>query len=639
MEAHPMVYGLSRLTDYDIYLFRGGNHWSLQDKLGAHETVEDGVPGVHFAVWAPNAQNVSVVGDFNEWRPDVSPLKPRWDSSGIWEGFLPGGGRGMLYKYAIEHPGGVSEKSDPFALRTEVPPRTASVVWSPAHEWQDEGWMRHRGHRNALSAPMSIYEVHLGSWKRWEGRSLSYRDLAQDLVPYVKSMGFTHVELLPVMEHPFYGSWGYQCTSFFAPTSRLGSPEDFMALVESYHREEIGVILDWVPSHFPTDGHGLGFFDGTHLFEYGDMRKGFHQDWSSYVFDYGLGEVRSFLISSALFWLQRYHADGLRVDAVASMLYLDYSRQRGEWVPNVYGGRENLEAMEFLRCLNTAIYERCPDVQTIAEESTAWPMVSRPTYVGGLGFGLKWNMGWMHDTLAYFSRDPIHRKHHHDQITFSLMYAFSENFCLALSHDEVVHGKKSLLGRMPGDEWQRAANLRLLLGYLFAHPGKKLLFMGGEFGQWQEWYHEHGLHWELLEYAFHAGIQRWVRDLNAVYRSHPALYEQDFTWEGFSWVDCHDRDNGVLSFLRYGRQGETLLVVFNMTPVPREHYRLGVPRSGWWKEILNSDGQVYGGGGVGNGGGLEGDDIPSHGYPASLSLTLPPLGVLFLLEGGSPAHA
>lgn len=631
MSAIAVHYGTSLLTDYDIYLFREGNHWTLQEKLGAHEIEEEGLAGTHFAVWAPNARNVSVMGDFNAWTPGTHPLRPRWDSSGIWEGFLSGVGQGTLYKYAIEHVGGISEKSDPFALRTEIPPRTASIVWNPSYAWQDRAWINDRKKNNALASPMSIYEVHLGSWKRWEHRSRSYRELAEELVPYVQDMGFTHVELLPVMEHPFYGSWGYQCTGFFAPTARQGLPEDLMALVDAFHQARIGVILDWVPSHFPTDGHGLGLFDGTHLFEYGDMRKGFHPDWSSYVFDYGLGEVRSFLISSALFWLQRFHADGLRVDAVASMLYLDYSRKSGEWIPNIYGGRENLEAMNFLRRLNEAVYERCPDVQTFAEESTSWPMVSRPTYTGGLGFGLKWNMGWMHDTLSYFSKDPIHRRHHHDQVTFSLMYAFSENFCLPLSHDEVVHGKRSLWSRMPGDPWQQAANLRLLYGYLYAHPGKKLLFMGGEFGQWQEWYHEHGLHWELLDYAPHQGIQQWIRDLNRFYREQSALHAIDFSWEGFSWIDCRDWDNSTLSFLRLNSPGSAILVVCNMTPVPREGYRLGVPHRGWWREALNSDSHAYGGSGMGNGGGKEADDIPSHGHAASLVLTLPPLSILFLV--------
>lgn len=631
-----VVYGISRLTDYDIYLFREGNHWSLQDKLGAHPMTVDGSDGTLFAVWAPNAERVSVMGDFNGWDCGAHPLAPRWDSSGIWEGFVPGVGKGCLYKYHVSKGDFSAEKGDPFALWWEEPPRSASVVWSPEHVWNDGMWMRERASRNALDAPFSVYEVHLGSWRRRYGALLSYRDLAEELVPYVRDMGFTHVQFLPVMEHPFYGSWGYQCIGYFAPSSRFGTPEDFMALVDRFHQEGVGVILDWVPSHFPVDGHGLGLFDGTHLFEYADPRKGFHPDWNSYIFDFGKGEVRSFLISSALFWLERYHADGLRVDAVASMLYLDYSRKDGEWIPNEFGGRENLEALQFLRRLNEAVYERVPEAQTIAEESTAWPLVSRPTYVGGLGFGMKWNMGWMHDTLSYFSRDPIFRKYHQNQLTFSLMYAFTENFCLSLSHDEVVYGKRSLFSKMPGDDWQKGAGLRLLFGYMFGHPGKKLLFMGGEFGQWQEWYHEEGLHWELLGFRPFDGILRWVMDLNWYYRNRPSLYRRDFSWDGFQWVDFTDTENCVLSFLRCDGPERTL-VVCNMTPVPRFNYRLGVPGGGFWREALNSDAAEYGGSGIGNTGGATAEPIPWHGQSMSLSVVLPPLGVLFF--EGSSSHA
>lgn len=631
-----VVYGISRLTDYDIYLFREGNHWSLQEKLGAHPMVVDGVEGTLFAVWAPNAERVSIIGDFNGWDRNAHPLAPRWDSSGIWEGFVPGIERGSLYKYRIDKGDFSAEKGDPFALRWEEPPRSASVVWPLEYAWNDGAWMRERASRNALDAPFSVYEVHLGSWRRRYGALLNYRDLAEELVPYVRDMGFTHVQFLPVMEHPFYGSWGYQCVGYFAPSSRFGVPEDFMALVDRFHQEGVGVILDWVPSHFPVDGHGLGLFDGTHLFEYSDPRKGFHPDWSSYIFDFGKGEVRSFLISSALFWLERFHADGLRVDAVASMLYLDYSRKNGEWVPNEFGGKENLEALQFLRRLNEAVYERVPEVQTIAEESTAWPLVSRPTYVGGLGFGMKWNMGWMHDTLSFFSKDPIFRKYHQNQLTFGLMYAFSENFCLSLSHDEVVYGKRSLFSKMPGDDWQKAANLRLLLGYMFGHPGKKLLFMGGEFGQWQEWYHEEGLHWELLGFRPFDGILRWVMDLNWFYRKRHSLHHRDFSWEGFQWVDFTDTESSTLSFLRCDGPERTL-VVCNMTPIPRHNYRIGVPGCGFWREALNSDAIEYGGSGVGNMGGRTAEPVPWHGQAMSLSLSLPPLGVLFF--EGETSHA
>ncbi len=638
--AEPVVYGVSRLTDLDVYLFREGNHFRLYEKLGAHPMEVDGTPGTLFAVWAPNAERVSVIGDFNGWDPEAHPLAPRWDGSGIWEGFVPGVGHGSLYKYHIvSRFGGDSvDKGDPLAFFWETPPGTASIVWDLRYEWQDAAWLRTRRRANALDAPMAIYEVHLGSWRRVpeEGhRFLTYREMAEALPRYVREMGFTHVEFLPVMEHPFYGSWGYQTVGYFAPTSRYGTPQDFMFLVDTLHQHGIGVVLDWVPSHFPGDAHGLAFFDGTHLYEHADPRKGFHPHWNSYIFNYGRHEVRSFLISSALFWLDVYHADGLRVDAVASMLYLDYGRPEGTWVPNEYGGKENLEAIAFLRRLNEEVYRSFPDVQTVAEESTAWPMVSRPTYVGGLGFGLKWNMGWMHDTLEYFSKDPVYRKYHHHRLTFSIWYAFSENFVLPLSHDEVVHGKGSLLGKLPGDDGQKFANLRALLGYMYGHPGKKLLFMGGEFGQWREWNHDESLDWHLLAYAPHRGLQQWVRDLNGLYRREPALHEGDCDPAGFEWVDFHDGEQSVLSFLRKApASDDVVLVVCNFTPVPRFDYRVGVPRPGFWRELLNSDAREYGGWGYGNLGGVEADPVPFHGRPYSLALTLPPLSVLFLKPGG-----
>lgn len=626
--------GIHLLTDYDIYLFKEGNHFHLYEKMGAHIVEQDGIRGVYFAVWAPNAEAVSVIGDFNDWDNNKNPLNPRWDESGIWEGFIPNIGKGTIYKYHIRSRFNNYEvdKADPFAFYSEVPPKTASVVWDLSYEWNDQEWMKNRHRHNSQDAPISIYEVHLGSWRRVleEGnRPLTYREMAQSLVDYVKEMGFTHVEFLPVMEHPFYGSWGYQVTGYFAPTSRYGTPQDLMYLIDCLHQAGIGVILDWVPSHFPGDEHGLIYFDGTHLYSHSDPKKGFHPHWHSYIFNYGRYEVKNFLISSALFWLDKYHADGLRVDAVASMLYLDYGRE--EWIPNEYGGRENLEAISFLKRLNEMVYQKYPDVQTIAEESTAWPMVTRPTYIGGLGFGMKWNMGWMHDTLDYFSKDPIYRKYHHNQLTFSIWYAFSENFLLPLSHDEVVHGKGSLLGKMPGDEWQKNANLRLLLGYMFAHPGKKLLFMGGEIAQWKEWNHDEGLEWFALEYPFHRGIKEWVKDLNHLYKSEPALYELDFSQEGFEWVDFHDWQQSIISFIRKGKkQDRVILVVCNFTPVPRYNYLIGVPEKGYWKELLNSDSEFYGGSGIGNSGGVQTTSIAWNGRPYSLSLTLPPLAVLFL---------
>jgi 1,4-alpha-glucan branching enzyme len=622
-----------RLTEVDLHLFNEGTHFRLFDKLGAHPVGS----GTVFAVWAPNARSVSVVGDFNGWDPGASPLRPR-ASSGVWEGFLDGVTAGAKYKYhlvARDHPY-TTERADPLAFFAETPPATASVVWTTDYEWRDREWMATRAARNALKAPISIYEVHLGSWRRVPeegGRSLGYREMAPWLIHHVRRMGFTHVEFLPVMEHPFFGSWGYQTTGYFAPTSRHGTPQDLMYLIDELHQAGIGVILDWVPSHFPTDGHGLAYFDGTHLYEHADPKEGFHPDWKSSIFNYGRNEVRCFLISSALFWLEKYHADGLRVDAVASMLYRDYSRQEGEWVPNRYGGRENVEAIDFLRRLNEEVFRHHPGVQTYAEESTAWPMVSRPTYVGGLGFGFKWDMGWMHDTLHYLARDPVHRKYHHNELTFRMLYAFTENYVLALSHDEVVHGKRSLLDKMPGDVWQKFANLRLLYGYQFGQPGKKLLFMGGEFGQWNEWHHEASLDWHLGGGGLHAGLEAWLRDLNALYRDQPALHEWDCDARGFRWLDASDGDSSALSFLRCGPEGtRPVAVVCNFTPVVRRNYRIGVPSGGYWRELLNSDAPAYGGSWQGNFGGVESAPIPYHGLPASISLTLPPLAVLFLQQ-------
>jgi len=628
----------SLLNDYDIYLIKEANHFRLHEKFGAHLITRDGVNGTYFVVWAPNAGMVSVIGDFNGWKSGTHPLKLRDDGSGIWEGFIPGVGKGQLYKYSIvsKYNRYRVEKTDPFAFYTETPPRTSSVVWDLEYDWRDSEWMRGRQSRNSLGSPISIYEAHLGSWMRVaeeNNRYLSYRELAPKLAEYVRNMGFTHVEFMPVMEHPFYGSWGYQITGYYAPTSRYGAPQDLMYLIDYLHQNGIGVILDWVPSHFPDNVNGLVYFDGTHLYEHADPRQGFHPDWKSYIFNYGRSEVRNFLISNAIFWLDKYHADGLRVDAVASMLYLDYSRKEGEWIPNEYGGRENMEGITFLRRLNEVVYGNFPDVQMIAEESTAWPMVSRPTYVGGLGFGIKWNMGWMHDTLEYFSQDPIYRKHHHGQLTFSIIYAFTENFLLSLSHDEVVHGKRSLIGKMPGDDWQKFANLRLLIGYMFAHPGKKLLFMGGEFGQWHEWSHESSLDWHLLKYSNHQGVQKWVRDLNQLYKKTPAMHELDFDPEGFEWTDFDDWEQSIVSFIRKGSSKDgQILAVCNFTPVPRHNYRIGVTEGGSWVEILNSDSGSYGGSGQGNFDDIETMSIQCHGKPHSLSLTLPPLGIVFLMR-------
>ena len=629
-----VVHGVSLLSDYDLYLFREGSHTRLYEGLGAHPMTVEGVEGTLFAVWAPNAERVSVVGDFNGWDQEAHPLAIRWDGSGIYEGFVPGVGPGALYKYRLRSrvQGRVFEKGDPFAVSWEAPPRSASRVWSLDYVWGDREWMASRGERNALSAPWSVYEVHLGSWQRVPeegGRSLGYRELGERLGNYVEEMGFTHVELLPVMEHPFYGSWGYQTLGYFAPTRRYGDPQDFMAFVDEMHRRGIGVILDWVPSHFPQDGHGLAFFDGTCLYEHEDPRQGFHPDWKSGVFNYGRNEVRSFLGSSAAFWLDRYHADGLRVDAVASMLYLDYSREAGQWVPNRFGGRENLEAVRFLQETNAEVYGRFPGIQTIAEESTAWPQVSRPTFLGGLGFGMKWNMGWMHDVLAHMGRDPIHRRWHWNELTFGMWYAYTENFVLALSHDEVVHGKGSLWGKMWGDPRAKAAGLRLLYGWMFAHPGKKLLFMGDEFGQEREWNHDDSLDWHLLEGAEHQGVRHWVRDLNALLRRNPALHRLDFSPQGFRWIDCTDAEGGVLACLRLDPSGGVVLGVGNFTPVPRRGYRLGVPRGGFWRELLNSEASCYGGSGEGNQGGRQALDEGCHGQPHSLILDLPGLSFSF----------
>ncbi|MBI4383459.1 MAG: 1,4-alpha-glucan branching protein GlgB [Nitrospinae bacterium] len=632
---------VSLLTDRDIYLFKEGTHGAMYDKLGSHVHRVEGEDGTCFAVWAPNAQHVSVIGDFNRWDADAHVLKQREDGSGIWEGFIPGVSRGALYKYHVRSRFNDYrvDKGDPYAFYWEVRPNTASRVWDLDYSWGDGDWMKDRARVNSLDAPMSVYEVHLGSWMRVpedNNRCLTYTELAARLVEYVKEMGFTHVEFLPVMEHPFYGSWGYQKVGYFAPTSGHGTPREFMGLIDALHQNGIGVILDWVPSHFPNDAHGLAFFDGTYLYEHADPKKGFHPEWNTYIFNHGRYEVRSFLISSALFWLEKYHADGLRVDAVASMLYLDYARKDGEWVPNRYGGNEDLDAVEFLRLLNQGVYRERPGVQTIAEESTAWPMVSRPVHLGGLGFGMKWNMGWMHDTLDYFSKDPVFRKFHHERLTFGLWYAFTENFVLPFSHDEVVHGKGSLIGKMPGNDWEKFANLRLLLGYMYGHPGKKLLFMGGEFGQWNEWNHDASLDWHLLNHAPHRGIRKWVGDLNSFYKTQPALHEMDFSPEGFEWIDFHDWEQSVVSFVRKSRGGgDLILVACNLTPVPRLRYRMGTPRGGWWRECLNSDAVEYGGGGYGNFGGVDTAPIPAQGRDRSIEITLPPLGVVFFKnEGG-----
>ena len=627
------------ITEYDIYLFREGKHFALYEKLGATPMLRDGKKGSFFAVWAPNAKNVTVVGDFNGWNQVSHPLKNRNDNSGIWEGFIPGVEKGSVYKFVI-----IStqkkykvEKADPLAKFSEQPPNNASIVWEYDYRWNDDAWMKERTKYNSLSGPMSVYEVQLESWRRSveEGQKpLTYIELAAELADYVKEMGYTHIELMPVTEYPFSGSWGYQVVGYFAPTSRFGNPDEFMHLVDILHQNQIGVIIDWVPSHFPGDQHGLHFFDGTYLYEHEDPRKGYHPDWTSYIFNYGRNEVRNFLISSAHSWMENFHIDGIRVDAVASMLYLDYSREEGEWIPNEYGGRENLEAIRFLRDLNESLYTTFPGIQTIAEESTAWPMVTRPVYTGGLGFGMKWNMGWMHDTLDYFAKEPIHRSYHHNQLTFSIMYAFSENFMLSLSHDEVVHGKRSLINKMPGDEWQKFANLRVLFGYMFAHPGKQLHFMGMEFGQWNEWNYQTSLDWHLLEFDNHKGLQRFVKDLNSLYRRYPALYEVDFNFEGFSWIDANDSQNSILSFIRYdSSKAQVVVVVVNFTPVPRHNHRIGVPLDGRWVEILNSDATQYGGSGQGNMGSVEAHPVRYHDEDQSINILLPPLSILMFSKG------
>jgi 1,4-alpha-glucan branching enzyme len=621
-------------SDLDLYLFGEGNHTRIYDKLGAHPMTRDGVEGTHFAVWAPNASRVSVVGDFNGWNGRAHPMRSI-GSSGIWAEYVPDAHIGHCYKLEITtRTGETLEKADPFAFGFEIPPRSASVVCRIDYEWHDHDWMRDRaGFDSWFRRPMAVYEVHLGSWARVpeEGdRYLTYRELADRLIPYVKEMGYTHIELLPVMEHPFSGSWGYQVIGFYAPTSRFGSPTEFKAFVDRCHQNGIGVILDWVPGHFPKDAHGLAQFDGTALYEHADPRQGEHRDWGTLIFNYGRNEVRNFLLANALFWLREYHVDGLRVDAVASMLYLDYSREPGEWIPNRYGGRENIEAIEFLRQLNTLTHDEHPGSIMVAEESTAWPSVSRPTYVGGLGFTYKWNMGWMNDILEYVRLDPVHRRWHHQHLTFSLLYAFTENFILPFSHDEVVHGKGSMFGKMPGDDWQKAATLRSLFGFMYAHPGKKLMFMGAEFGQGREWNYDASLDWHMLETPLHRGIRQFVKDLNHLYGRERALHEVDFDGHGFHWIDCNDSDNSIVSFLRRSQEGESVVAILNFTPVPRDGYRIGVPEPGTYAELINSDSELYGGGNVGNGGTVFTEPIASHGHAQSLKLTLPPLGCLLL---------
>jgi 1,4-alpha-glucan branching enzyme len=626
---------LPTLGELDLHLVLEGRHEQLYQRLGAHVREIDGVVGTAFAVWAPNARSVSIVGDFNSWDGRLHPMRSL-GAAGIWELFIPDAGEGTKYKFEIRtRDGQLRIKADPLAFAAEVPPANASVVHRSRHEWGDDGWLERRRERDVLREPMSIYEVHLGSWRRnpmERNRTLTYLELADELADYVRDLGFTHVELLPVMEHPFAGSWGYQVTGYYAPTSRFGSPDDFRCFVDRLHRNGIGVILDWVPAHFPRDDWALARFDGTPLYEHADPRRGAHPDWGTLVFNLGRNEVRNFLLANALYWLREHHADGLRVDAVASMLYLDYSRKEGEWVPNQFGGREDLDAVEFLKEMNTVAYGREPGIVTAAEESTAWPGVSRPTYLGGLGFGFKWNMGWMHDTLDYFQRDPVYRKYHHHTLTFSLMYAFSENFVLPLSHDEVVHGKRSLLDKMPGDRWQKFANLRALYAYMWAHPGKKLLFMGGELAEWEEWNYDGSLHWSLLEYAEHHGVQSLVRDLNRVYRSEPALYEVDFDSSGFQWLEPNDAANNVLAFARIDASGERQLVcLLNLSPVPRYGYRVGMPRCCTWREVLNTDATFYGGSGVGNLGAVEAEPLAWHDQPFSAEVTLPPLGAVWLV--------
>lgn len=627
----------SLLSDYDIDLFKAGRHYRLYEKLGSHAVVHNGVMGYYFAVWAPNAGSVSVTGDFNGWNKDEHQMQVRWDASGIWESFIPGVEAGQCYKYHIVSVNGYeADKGDPYARRWENPPATASITCAPDYHWKDKSWMKERSGGHALSKPMSVYEVHAGSWRRNpDNRFLSWLELAEELPGYCAQMGFTHVELMPVMEHPFYGSWGYQITGYFATSSRYGTPEDFMVLVDALHQAGIGVLLDWVPSHFPTDEHGPGYFDGTHLYEHEDPRKGFHPDWQSFVFNYSRNEVRAFLISNALYWLDVFHIDGLRVDAVASMLYLDYSRKAGEWEPNNRGGRENLDAVSFLQDFNQAVHTHYPDVVTIAEESTAWPGVTASVSNGGLGFDLKWMMGWMHDTLSYFSNDPVYRGYHQGQLAFSIYYAFSERFMLPLSHDEVVYGKRSMIHKMPGDEWQQYANLRLLYSYMFGHPGAKLLFMGAEFAQQHEWRHDYSLDWQELENAGQQGIQALIKDLNRLYSSEPALYALAYSPEGFEWIDFQDADNSVLCWIRKDAKGNQLILIANFTPVTRYNYRIGVPLMGNYTECFNSDLPKYHGSGVSNSGVLETAPMARHGHQHSLSLVLPPLAMIALRHTGS----
>jgi 1,4-alpha-glucan branching enzyme len=619
------------LTDYDLYLLGEGTHFQNYEKLGAHLREISGITGVHFAVWAPNAMRVSVVGDFNRWDGRVNLMRAR--STGIWEMFVPELREGSFYKYEILSRSGemMTLKSDPYGFSAEARPKSSSVVANlDSYSWNDREWMGGRAEFDWQHAPISIYELHFGSWRRGaDGRWLTYSEMAGELIPYVKQMGYTHIELLPVMEHPLDASWGYQTVGYFAVTSRYGTPQEFMNFVDRCHQAGIGVFLDWTPAHFPRDGHGLSYFDGTYLYEHADPRRGSHPDWGTLIFNYGRNEVRNFLMSNALFWLEKYHLDGLRVDAVASMLYLDYSRREGEWLPNQFGGRENLEAIAFLKQMNEVVHARHPGVLTIAEESTAWPAVSRPTYLGGLGFDLKWNMGWMNDTLRYFALDPIHRKYHHGELTFSMLYAFNENFILPLSHDEVVHGKRALVSKMPGDDWQKFANLRLLFGYMYAHPGKKLLFMGSELAQWSEWRENAALEWNLLEFPAHRGIQRLLTDLNHLYQRESALHEVEFEWQGFEWLEVHDADASVLAFVRRGRRPEDfLIVVCNFTPMTRENYRVGVPERRFYLEIMNTDSSFYGGSNAGNGGGVNADPVPWNDREFSLKLTLPPLAVM-----------
>ncbi len=621
------------LTSFDLHLFGEGSHLEIYEKLGSHVERRQRRSGAYFSVWAPNAERVGVMGDFNGWDASRHPLRCLGDS-GIWSGFIPGLEQGALYKYEIQPRGGAAmQKADPYAFFAEKPPKSASVLWNiDTYRWRDAEWMSRRAQSDPLKRPLNIYECHLGSWRRVpeEGnRPLSYRELSRELVEYAVSMGYTHVELLPVMEHPFDGSWGYQTTGYFAPTSRFGTPQDFMYFVDRCHQAGLGVILDWVPSHFPTDGHSLGRFDGTALYEHADPRKGFHPDWGTWIFNFGRHEVRNFLLSNAMFWLKKYHVDGLRMDAVASMIYLDYSRKPGEWIPNAYGGNENLEAVAFLKEFNTLVHRDFPGVLTIAEESTAWPMVSKPVHLGGLGFSLKWNMGWMHDMLQYVAKEPVHRKYHHYDATFSMVYAYTENFILVLSHDEVVHGKRALLDKMPGDRWQKFAGLRCFYGYMLGHPGKKLLFMGGEIGQWKEWDHAHSLDWHLLAGEDHAKLQEYVRVLNHLYLREPALYGVDFEPGGFEWIDCHDSDNSVFSFVRFDEpRRQCLVFVSNFTPVPRHGYRIGVPSPGFYEEILNSDSELFGGSNLGNRGGMPAEPVPWHGRAQSMPITAPPLATV-----------